>query len=193
MSKRRVWRFSWTRYLIVEPWCHTVVCSRSLGQRTERICNQRGYTKNAVVTGRTDWSLNFPDLNQNQIEFRTTIWQGTVISGDYFVLYSSSHEQPVEWVQKKKKGIIWPDFDALTVSLAAAFWTLWSLFGGDCGTPMGKASQYTYLKTMKAEMSATVAAAVRYLRIKLLRRSSTYAYCTTSICHLFVMIGCCQE
>lgn len=133
MSKRRVWRFSWTRYLIVEPWCHTVVCSRSLGQRTERICNQRGYTKNAVVTGRTDWSLNFPDLNQNQIEFRTTIWQGTVIGGDYFVLYSSSHEQPVEWVQKKKKrnNMTWfrcfdcKSCSGILDSLESIRWGLW--------------------------------------------------------------------
>ena len=68
------------------------------GSLTKGFCFDGGNTKNAVVTGRTElsrWCINQQDPGQ---VFRTGIWQRTVTEGGYFVLNSSCHWQPMEWV-----------------------------------------------------------------------------------------------
>ena len=82
-------------------------------------------------------------------------------------------------------GVIWSDFEALTVSLAAAFWTLCSLSKRYCGTPESKAFQQSSLESIKAEMSAFVALTVRYWLIELIRRSSVY-----DVVQIFVTCWC---
>ena len=48
--------------------------------------------------------------------FRTGIWQRTVTEGGYFVLNSSCHWQPVEWVQSGSNMVWFGSFDCESCS-----------------------------------------------------------------------------
>ena len=76
------------------------------GSLTRGFCFDGGNTNNAVVNGRTElsrWCIN--PQHPGQV-LRTGIWQRTVTEGGYFVLNSSCHWQPMEWVQNGS-NVVW--------------------------------------------------------------------------------------
>ena len=121
------------RFLTVKSWCHMEVCSRSQDQHIKRIFDQSFlfWRKERKECG-YHWTNGVVSMVYKSARPWTDIQDLNLDTLHWILAVTGS-----QW-SECKMGVIGSDLEALTVSLAAAFWTLWSLSRKYCGTPETK-------------------------------------------------------